>query len=108
MEIFAVIAGLQALKRTCRVTVVSDSRYVVDAMTKGWVLRWKAKNWMRTRTDAASNPDLWAMLLENCERHEVRFEWVRGHSGHRENERCDALAVAASRRPDLPIDHGYR
>ncbi|MDT8390095.1 MAG: ribonuclease HI [Lentisphaeria bacterium] len=107
MEILACVAALECLKHPCAVTITSDSKYVVEAMTKGWARRWRAKNWMRTVTEKARNADLWGRLLNLCEKHTVRFTWVRGHAGHAENERCDALAVAASRRADLPCDTGY-
>ena len=104
MELIAVIRGLEALKEPCQVTVFSDSRYIVDAMNKGWVRRWEANNWKRNKTEHALNPDLWILLLDLCDRHKVGFNWTRGHAGHRFNERCDTLAVAASRQPGLPED----
>ena len=108
MELTAVIEGLAALKRPCAVTVYSDSRYVVDAMEKGWARRWKGNGWIRTKKgEPAVNPDLWARLLELCAAHRVRFVWVKGHAGQAENERCDALSVEASKREDLPPDPGY-
>ncbi len=107
MEIFAAIAGLEMLKLPCKVTVHSDSQYVVKAMTEGWVGNWKRKGWWRTKTERPQNVDLWQRLDVLCETHEVEFRWVKGHAGHRENERCDRLAMAALRRPDLPVDEGY-
>jgi ribonuclease HI len=107
MEIFAAIAGLEALKCPCKVTLYSDSRYLVDAVTKGWAQRWKANGWRRNKKDKALNIDLWERLLALCERHQVRFEWVKGHAGHRLNERCDELAMLALKKPNLPIDKGY-
>lgn len=107
MEIFAAIAGLEMLKQRCKVTLYSDSQYVVDAIMKNWALSWKRKNWWRTRTERAANVDLWERLLLLCEKHEVEFRWVRGHAGNLENERCDQLAMAALRKPDLSIDDGY-
>jgi len=107
MEIFAAIAGLEALKTPCRVTLVSDSRYLVDAMAQAWAKRWRANGWWRTKKDRAVNADLWERLLTLCERHRVAFEWVKGHAGHEQNERCDALAMEALKRPDLPADAGY-
>jgi ribonuclease HI len=107
MEILGVIVGLEALKSKCSVTVYSDSQYVVNAIMEGWARRWRAKHWWRTKTSKASNADLWARLLELCELHEVKFVWVRGHAGNKENERCDKLAVAASKGTDLPPDEGY-
>ena len=107
-EIFAAIAGLEALKQPGSVvTLTSDSRYLVDGMTKGWARKWQRNNWMRTPDEKAKNADLWARLLAVCARHKVTFEWVRGHVGHLENERCDQLAGEALKRKDLPADSGY-
>jgi ribonuclease HI len=107
MEIFAAIAGLSALKEPCRVTVFSDSQYLVHAIQKGWARRWQAKGWMRNHKEKAINPDLWEKLLSLCEIHEVEFIWVRGHAGESENERCDELATAAASSPNLPVDEYY-
>lgn len=104
MELMGVISGLEALKEPCAVTVVSDSRYIVDAMNKGWAQRWASNGWMRNKTERALNPDLWARVLDLCTRHTVTFAWTRGHAGHQYNERCDQLAVAASQAPGLPED----
>jgi ribonuclease HI len=104
MELMGVIKGLESLKEPCNVTVVSDSRYIVDAMEKGWALKWRANGWKRNKKDPALNPDLWARLLDLSVKHTVRFQWVNGHAGHIENERCDELAVAAAALPDLPDD----
>lgn len=107
MEIFAAIAGLEALKEPCRVTLTSDSQYLVNAIQKGWALKWKANGWMRNKKEKAINSDLWERLLKVCAIHDVHFEWVRGHAGHPENELCDELATAAARGPDKAIDAGY-
>lgn len=107
MELLAAIVGLRALKSPCTVTLHTDSRYVADALEKGWARKWRANGWMRTKTDRALNPDLWEELLALCERHRVRVVWVRGHAGHEENERCDELAVTAARQRNLPPDSGY-
>jgi ribonuclease HI len=107
MEIFAAIAGLEALKEPCRVTLTSDSQYLVNGIQKGWALKWKANGWMRNKKEKAINPDLWERLLRLCDIHDVHFEWVRGHAGHPENERCDELATAAARGPDKAVDSGY-
>jgi ribonuclease HI len=96
MELMAVIAGLSALNAKCNVTVYSDSKYIVDAISKGWARRWKKNNWYRNKTDKAMNPDLWQELLLLIEQHQVKFVWVKGHAGHEENERCDQLAVDAA------------
>lgn len=106
MEILAVIRGLETLKKKCQVKVYSDSKYVVDAMTKGWVERWKRNGWMRNKKEPALNVDLWQLMLKLCSQHEVEFHWVKGHSGHPENERCDHLATEALKRPNLEIDPG--
>ncbi|SIN66288.1 RNase HI [Acetomicrobium flavidum] len=107
MEIYAAIAGLSALNCSCEVTLFTDSRYLADAMNKGWVRRWKANGWMRNNRDKALNVDLWERLLELCERHKVKFVWVKGHDGNPENERCDELSTSAARLSDLPADEGY-
>ena len=103
MELLAVIKGLEALKvEGCDVTIYSDSRYVVDAVTKGWVFGWEKKGFKEKK-----NPDLWQRFLKIYRRHNVRFVWVKGHDGNTENERCDRLAVAAANQPALPDDTGY-
>ena len=107
MEIFAAIAGLERLKQPCKVTVYSDSKYVVDAMMEGWVVAWKRKGWWRTKTERPENVDLWQRLDALCQTHQVEFRWVKGHAGHLENERCDQLAMAALHQPNLPVDDGY-
>lgn len=107
MELLAAIKGLEALKEPCAVTLHSDSQYVTRGMTEGWARRWQSNNWMRNKKDRAQNVDLWARLLELCEKHEVEFVWVRGHAGDPDNERCDELAKAAAQQDDLPPDPGY-
>jgi len=107
MEIYAVIRGLELLKKSCDVTVYSDSQYLVKAMAKGWAAAWKRRGWWRTKTERAANPDLWQRLLDLCGGHQVRFVWVRGHAGNRENERCDQLTHAGRRQPNLPADEGF-
>ena len=107
MELLAVIKALEALNQPCQVTLHSDSRYVVDAIAKGWAKKWRANGWQRNKREKAVNPDLWGTLLDLCEKHEVEFRWVRGHAGDVENERCDRLAVEAAHQPDLPADPGY-
>ena len=108
MEILAVIAGLEALTERCSVTVYSDSRYVVDAVEKGWARRWKSNGWMRNKREAAVNPDLWNRLLSALEKHDVDFKWVRGHAGNAGNTHADRLAVAAAHEPNLPQDAGFK
>ena len=94
MELTAVIRALQALKEPCAVTLTSDSKYVVDGITKGWAASWRAKGWRKGDGKPALNPDLWGELLDLLEEHSVEFIWVKGHAGHPYNERCDRLAVA--------------
>lgn len=107
MELTACIKGLEALDAPCAVTVYSDSQYVVNGIMKGWARRWKSNNWMRNRKEPAENSDLWARLLDLSEKHDAEFQWVRGHAGNEENERCDRLAVEMTQRSDLPADPGY-
>ena len=107
MEILAAIVGLEALKEKCQVTLYSDSQYLVNAVEKGWARRWWANGWKRGKNAKALNPDLWERLLGLCECHNVKFRWVRGHTGNPENERCDQLATGAARQPSLPVDKGY-
>lgn len=98
MELTAVIEGLAALKEPCEVTLTSDSKYVLDALLKGWVYSWKKNGWKKADKKPALNVDLWERLLALLEVHRVDYRWVHGHQGHPENERCDALAVAAYQR----------
>ena len=98
MELTALIEGLTAHKFRCHVIVYSDSKYVLDAITQGWAKKWQANGWMRNKKEKALNPDLWERLLELTGRHEMEYVWVKGHAGHPENERCDALAVAQSQK----------
>ena len=107
MELTACIAALKALKAPSDVILHSDSRYVVNGIAKGWARRWRANNWMRTKSEAAENSDLWERLLALCDLHRLTFVWVRGHAGHPENERCDELATAAARGVDLREDRAY-
>jgi ribonuclease HI len=98
MELLGVINGLTALKYRCDVTLISDSKYVIDAITKGWARKWRANGWMRNNKDKALNPDLWEQLLNQIDRHEMHYQWVKGHAGHPQNERCDQMAVAESKK----------
>lgn len=93
MELLAAITALAALKEPCEVTLTSDSKYLVDAVTKKWVYGWKAKGWKKSDGKAALNIDLWERLLALLEIHKVTFIWIKGHDGHAYNERCDRLAV---------------
>lgn len=103
MELLAVISGLEAIRwDKAKVVVTTDSKYVVDAVNNNWLGKWLATGFKNKK-----NPDLWLRLVPLLKKHEVTFVWVKGHNGHPENERCDALAVAAGSRPDLPPDEGY-
>ena len=96
MELTAAIRGLQALREPCRVILTSDSRYLVDAVTKGWLRSWQRRGWTKAGNDPGLNVDLWQQLLPLLEQHQVEFVWVKGHAGHPENECCDRMAVAES------------
>ncbi|MCB0769861.1 MAG: ribonuclease HI [Flavobacteriales bacterium] len=103
MELLAVIVALESLKRPgLQVTVVSDSKYVVDAVEKGWLLGWEKKGFAKIK-----NPDLWRRFLKVFRQHDVNFRWIKGHNGHPLNELCDELAVAASKQSVLEVDEGY-
>ncbi len=93
MELLGVIKGLEALNEPCHVVLTSDSKYVIDALSLGWAEKWKQNGWMRNKKDAALNPDLWERLLQLTTTHEMEYNWVKGHAGHPENERCDKMAV---------------
>ncbi len=98
MEITAVLEGLRALKYPCKVTVTTDSQYVYNSVTKGWAEGWRKNGWVKKDKKPALNADLWEELLNEIAKHEVSFVWIKGHNGHSENERCDALAVAEVQR----------
>jgi ribonuclease HI len=102
MELTAVIEALKALKEPCHVKLYSDSEYVVNAINKGWIHNWIKKRWKKVK-----NPDLWQQLIEVAGKHQIEFKWVKGHAGIPCNERCDQLAVQASKQPDLPPDIVY-
>ncbi len=93
MELSAVIAALECLKEPCTVELYSDSRYVIDALSKGWAESWRKKGWIKSDKKPALNADLWERLLSLTQRHEMRCHWVRGHADNEYNNRCDALAV---------------
>lgn len=93
MELTAVIEALKALKEPCEVTLTTDSKYVCDAINKGWVYSWQKKGWKKADGKKALNVDLWQQLLEHLQIHKVEFVWVKGHAGHKYNEICDTLAV---------------
>ena len=103
MELLAVIIGLEALKNAkSNVTIYSDSKYVVDAVEKGWLWGWQKKGFAKIK-----NPDLWQRFIPAYKKHNVKFQWVKGHAGIPENERCDELAVEAAMGADLNVDEGY-
>ena len=93
MELTAVIMGLQALKKSCDVLVTSDSKYVCDALNQGWLYAWQKNGWKKADKKPVLNRDLWEALLPLLKAHRVTFNWIKGHAGHPENERCDAAAV---------------
>lgn len=96
MELSAVIFALESLKEPCTVLLYSDSQYICNALMQGWAKKWRANGWMRNKKEKALNPDLWERLLALCEKHDVQPNWVKGHNGHPENERCDTMASAAA------------
>lgn len=98
MELTAVIEGLKHLKRSCNVEVYTDSKYVSDSIEKGWAKSWKKNGWRKSDKKPALNSDLWESLLSELEKHHVKINWVKGHHGHPENERCDKLAVEQSQK----------
>ncbi len=109
MELMACIVALRELEyRQKTVTIYSDSKYVVNGISKGWAKNWRRNGWIKSDKKPAINPDLWAELLDLSEEVKVSFKWVKGHAGNPLNERCDELAVSTARRNDLPIDEGYQ
>lgn len=107
MEMLAVIKALESLKEPCEVTLYSDSKYVVDSITKGWVYGWKKRGWIKSDKKKALNTDLWERLLPLLEKHKVEFVWVKGHADNIENERCDELARMALVSENLLEDENY-
>ena len=104
MELTAAIEALAALKEPCKVTLTSDSKYLVDAIEQGWARSWQAKGWRKADKSPALNPDLWEKLLKLLDTHEVELVWVKGHDGHPYNERCDKLATAFADSFPEPVD----
>lgn len=98
MELTAVISGLQALKEPCIVELYSDSKYVIDGLSKGWAEGWRKNGWKKADKKPALNPDLWEQLLDLVSKHQVRYHWVKGHAENPKNNRCDELAVAESKK----------
>lgn len=107
MELLAVIAGLESLKRACRVTVYSDSRYVCDAVNKERLDKWQRNGWRTSSGQDVKNVDLWKRFLVASQPHEIRLCWIKGHAGTPENERCDGLAMQASRQRERHEDDGF-
>ncbi len=108
MELMGVIFSLEQLKKPSIINIYSDSKYVIDGITEGWAEKWKSNNWFRTRTQKAANYDLWEKLLNLISIHKsVTFNWIKGHNGHLENERCDQLASLALNSDHLLEDLGY-
>jgi ribonuclease HI len=98
MELLAVISGLEALKEPCRVELYSDSKYVIDGLSKGWAASWRKNGWRKADKKPALNPDLWEKLLNLVEKHELSYHWVKGHADNSYNNRCDQLAVTESQK----------
>ncbi len=103
----AALLGLGRLKTKCSVTLYSDSKYLADSMQLGWAENWRAHAWRKKDRNVIANIDLWKQLLQQCEKHDVTFEWIAGHEGNVENERCDELARQAVMAQDLPPDWGF-
>ena len=99
MELLAAITALEALNESCLVTLYSDSQYLINGLTKGWAKKWKANNWIKSDKKKALNTDLWDRMLNLDEKHQIAYVWVKGHNGHKYNEICDSLAVAAAEAP---------
>ncbi|MGL5973027.1 MAG: ribonuclease HI [Oscillospiraceae bacterium] len=96
MELTAVLKGLEAIKEPCDITIYSDSKYFIDAIEKNWVTKWQENNWMRNKKDPVLNVDLWKDILKQFKIHNIYLIWVKGHSGHLENDICDKIAVSES------------
>ena len=98
MEMTALLEALRQLKEPCAIDLYSDSKYVIDSLQKGWARGWRARGWKKADKSPALNPDLWASLLAESEKHEITYHWLKGHAGHPENERCDRMAVEQSKK----------
>jgi ribonuclease HI len=107
MELLAAIVALEALAEPAKVVLVTDSRYVHDAIEKRWLAGWQKRGWVNAEKKPVKNQDLWRRLIPLLARHSVSFRWVRGHTGHADNERCDVLAKQAANSRNLPADDGY-
>lgn len=104
MELMGVIAGMEELKLPCSVTVYTDSKYVADAFRRNWLDAWQKKGWRRSDKSPVKNVDLWKRLIKASEDHDVTYEWIKGHAGHPQNERCDEMASEAALRSNLAVD----
>ena len=102
MEMTALLEALRQLKEPCAIDLYSDSKYVIDSLQKGWARGWRTRGWKKADKSPALNPDLWAPLLAESEKHEITYHWLKGHAGHPENERCDRMAVELSTKSLLP------
>ena len=107
MEILGALVALEIIPEKCEAIIYSDSRYLVDSITKGWAKRWRSKSWNKKDNKKVPNADLWERMLQLCAQHKVEFRWIKGHNSSVENERCDQLAESAARKPNLPVDEGY-
>ena len=107
MELLAAIAGLEALNEPCGVTLYSDSKYVINAMSKGWIEGWRENGWARKKNAELKNADLWQRIWDASEPHAVNWMWVKGHAGNKYNEICDRLAVGAAESKKLAVDAGF-
>ncbi len=107
MELLAAIKGLEALKEKCEVTLYSDSKYLVDAINKNWIESWQKNGWKNSKKEPVKNRELFERLIVLLKTHSVEFCWVKGHDGHKENERCDFLATSAANGENLSIDKDY-
>ncbi len=107
MELLAPIIALEALKEPCNVTLFSDSKYLVDSISKGWVYAWQKNGWRKSDKKPALNRDLWERLLPLLDKHQVSFQWIKGHNDNPENECCDRLAVSAYLSDNLSVDEGF-
>ena len=107
MELLAVIVALESLKFACNVEIFSDSKYVINAMNKGWVIGWSQRGWLKADKKAVKNVDLWKRLYHVAQDHDVTWTWVKGHAGNEYNEICDELATTAAQGEQLSIDEGY-
>ena len=107
MELMAALTGLNALKEPCKVTLYSDSKYLIDSVNKGWINSWQKNGWKNSKKEKVKNRELFEELIRLMNVHQIEFCWVKGHDGHPENERCDTLATSAAAGDNLFEDTGY-